>query len=34
MRKPDGNKPVVRPRLRWVDNIRMNLREIGCGGVG
>jgi len=25
--KPEGR----RPRLRWVDNIRMNLQEVGCG---
>jgi hypothetical protein len=27
--KPEGMKPVRRPRRRWVDNIKMNLREIG-----
>jgi hypothetical protein len=26
--KPEGKKPLGRPRRRWVDNIRMNLREI------
>jgi hypothetical protein len=30
--KPEGKKPLGRPRRRWVDNIRMDLREIGCGG--
>jgi hypothetical protein len=28
--KPEGNRPLGRPRLRWVDNIKMDLREIGC----
>jgi hypothetical protein len=26
--KPEGKRPLVRPRLRWVDNIRMDLREV------
>jgi hypothetical protein len=26
-------KPEGRPRRRWMDNIKMNLLEIGCGGV-
>ena len=29
--KPEGRRPLGRPRLRWVDNIRMDLREVGCG---
>ena len=29
--KPGGKKPVGRPRHRWVDNIRMDLQELGCG---
>jgi hypothetical protein len=29
MGKPEGKKPVGRPRRRWVDNIKMVLREIG-----
>jgi len=29
--KPKGRKPLGRPRRRWVDNIRMNLQEVGCG---
>ena len=33
VRKPEGKRPVGRPRLRWVDNIRMNLQEVGCGYV-
>jgi hypothetical protein len=27
--KPEGNRPLRRPRLRWVDNIRMDLVEVG-----
>jgi hypothetical protein len=27
--KPEGKRPVGRPRCRWVDNIKMDLREIG-----
>jgi hypothetical protein len=31
--KPEGKRPLGRPRRRWEDEIRMNLREIGLGGV-
>jgi hypothetical protein len=31
--KPEGKRQLGRPRLRWVDNIKMDLREIGWGGV-
>ena len=31
--KPEGRKPLGRPRRRWEDNIRMDLREVGCGFV-
>jgi hypothetical protein len=31
--KPEGKRPLGRPRRRWVDNIKMDLREIGWGGV-
>jgi hypothetical protein len=31
--KPEGKRPLGRPRLRWEDGIRMDLREIGLGGV-
>jgi len=31
--KPEGKRPRVRPRRRWEDNIRMDLREIGREGV-
>jgi len=29
--KPEGRRPLGRPRCRWVDNIRMDLQEVGCG---
>ena len=29
--KPEGRRPMGRPRLRWVGNIRMDLQEVGCG---
>ena len=29
--KPEGRRPMGRPRCRWVDNIRMDLQEVGCG---
>jgi hypothetical protein len=31
--KPQGKRPLGRPRRRWEDEIRMDLREIGLGGV-
>jgi hypothetical protein len=31
--KPEGKRPLGRPRRRWVDNIRMDLREVGWGDV-
>jgi hypothetical protein len=31
--KPEGKRPLGRPRCRWVDNIKMNLREIGWDGM-
>jgi hypothetical protein len=31
--KPDGMKPLGRPRRRWVDNIRLDLGEVGWGDV-
>ena len=31
--KLEGKRPLGRPRRRWVDNIRMDLQEVGCGYV-
>jgi hypothetical protein len=31
--KPEGKIPLGRPRRRWVDNIKMDLRESGWGGM-
>ena len=31
--KPEGKRPLGRPRRRWVDNIRMDLQKVGCGYV-
>jgi hypothetical protein len=31
--KPEGKRPLGRPVRRWEDNIKINLREIGWGGV-
>jgi hypothetical protein len=31
--QPEGKRPLGRPRRRWVDNIRMDLVEVGWGGV-
>jgi hypothetical protein len=31
--KPEGKTPLGRPRRRWEDNIRMDLREIGWSGM-
>jgi len=30
--KPEGKRPLARPRCRWDDNIKMDLREVGGGG--
>jgi hypothetical protein len=32
--KPEGKRPLGRPRKRWEDNIRMDLREIGWNSYG
>ena len=29
--KPERKRPLGRPRLRWKDNIKMDLQEVGCG---
>ena len=31
--KPEGKRPLGRPRHRWRDNIKMDLQEVGCGGM-
>ena len=33
MGKPEGKRPLGRPRIRWEDNIKMDLQEVGCGGM-
>jgi hypothetical protein len=30
--KPEGNRPLGRPRRRWENNIKMDLHEVGCEG--
>jgi hypothetical protein len=34
MENPEGKRPLRIPRLRWVDNIKMHLREIKWDGMG
>ena len=29
--KPEGKRPLGKPRCRWEDNIKMDLQEVGCG---
>jgi hypothetical protein len=31
--KPEGRRPLVKARCRWVDNIKMDFREIGWDGI-
>ena len=31
--KPEGKRTLRRPRHRWEDNIKMDLQEVGCGGM-
>jgi len=31
--KPEGKRPLGRPRRRWEDNFKMDPQEVGCGGV-
>ena len=33
MGKPDGKRPLGRPRRRWEYNIKMDLQEVGCGDM-
>ena len=31
--KPEGKRPLGRPRRRWEENIKTDLQEVGCGGM-
>jgi len=31
--KPEGKSPLGRPRCKWEDNIKMDLKEVGCGSM-
>jgi hypothetical protein len=31
--KPEGQRPLGRPRCRWEDNMKVDLQEVGCGGM-
>jgi len=31
--KPEGKRTLGRPRRRWDDNIKIDLQEVGCGGM-
>ena len=31
--KPEGKRPLGRPRRRWENNMKMDLQEVGCGGM-
>jgi hypothetical protein len=31
--KPEGKRPLGRPMCRWEDNIKMDIQEVGCGGM-
>ena len=33
MRKPEGKRPLVRPRRRWEYNIKLGVQEVGCEGM-
>jgi len=33
VRKPEGKRPLGRPRRRWEDNIKMDLQEVGYGNM-
>jgi hypothetical protein len=34
VRKPEGKRPLGRPRHRWKDNIKLDLQDVGCEGMG
>jgi len=31
--KPEGTRPLGRPRRKWADNIKIDLQEVGCGSL-
>jgi hypothetical protein len=31
--RPEGRRPLGRPRRRWENNIKMDFQEVGCGGM-
>ena len=31
--KPEGKRPLERHKCRWEDNIKMDIQEVGCGGM-
>jgi hypothetical protein len=31
--KPEGKRPLGRPKCRWEDTIKMDLQKVGCGGM-
>jgi hypothetical protein len=31
--KPEGKRPLGRPRRRWDDNIKLEIEKVGCGGM-
>ena len=31
--KPEGKRPLARPRCRWEDNIKMDLQDVRCGAL-
>jgi hypothetical protein len=31
--RPEGKRPLGRPRRRWEDNVKLDLRQVGCGGM-
>ena len=33
MGKPEGKRPLGRPGCRWENNIKMDLQQLGCGGI-
>ena len=33
MGKPEGKRPLGRPSRSWEDNIKMDVQEVGCGGM-